>query len=330
MSSPRSRAKADTRGNPVQSNSDSADLRAKFERDVVSMYDVLYRHAYRMSRSHLDAEDLVQEVMMKAYAAFHTFRVDTNVNAWVFRILTNTFINGYRKKRRQPMLWSTDDVTDQGLAKAYAHANPMGMRSAEDQALNLLPDNDILAAMRALPQQFRDVVYYADIEGFGSKEIASIMNTPIGTVLLVCGVADSDSAACLATALAVLEELPFRDRVGHSHEYAGAKSRAQPVHSFTPTLGCRSERTPTKWLVSSMQPEKRECVRGQGPTGHRDERRGDAGLAFGAVLGQSAVGRLTVHGSLLGFVGGVVVVLDAVFGQPGDGQHGGTLDGVLA
>jgi len=183
MSSPPSCAKADTGGNSVQSNSDSADLRAKFERDVVSMYDVLYRHAYRMSRSHLDAEDLVQEVMMKAYAAFHTFRVDTNVNAWVFRILTNTFINGYRKKRRQPMFWSTDDVTDQGLAKAYAHANPMGMRSAEDQALDLLPDNDILAAMRALPQQFRDVVYYADIEGFGCKEIASIMNTPIGTVL---------------------------------------------------------------------------------------------------------------------------------------------------
>src|ERR1700749_189076 len=101
MSSPLSRAKADARGNPVQSNSDSSALRAKFERDVVTLRDALYSHAYRLSRSHPDAEDLVQESMMKAYAAFHTFRVDSNVNAWVFRILTNTFINGYRKNKRQ-------------------------------------------------------------------------------------------------------------------------------------------------------------------------------------------------------------------------------------
>jgi RNA polymerase sigma-70 factor, ECF subfamily len=183
MSSPLSRAKADRGGNPVPSSSDNSDLRAKFERDVVSMHDALYRHAYRMSHSHPDAEDLVQETMMKAYAAFHTFRADTNVNAWVFRILTNTFINGYRKNKRQPTLCSTDDITDQGLARAYAHTIPTGMRSAEDQALDLLPDNDILVAMRALPQQFRDVVYYADVEGFRHKEIASIMNTPIGTVV---------------------------------------------------------------------------------------------------------------------------------------------------
>jgi RNA polymerase sigma-70 factor, ECF subfamily len=183
MSSPLSRTKADTRGNPVQSNSDSSELRAKFERDVVSMREALYRHAYRMSRSRLDAEDLVQETMMKAFAAFHTFQAGTNVNAWVFRILTNTFINGYRRQKRQPMFCSTDDVTDQRLAKAHSHAIPMGVRSAEDQALDLLPDDDILAAMQALPEQFREVVYYADVEGLRYKEIASIMNTPTGTVV---------------------------------------------------------------------------------------------------------------------------------------------------
>jgi RNA polymerase sigma-70 factor (ECF subfamily) len=183
MSSPLSRAKVETRRNPVQSPSVTAELRAQFERDVVSMHDALYRHAYRMSRSHLDAEDLVQETMMKAYAAFHTFRAGTNVNAWVFRILTNIFINGYRKNKRQPTFCSTDDLADQGLAKANAHTVPMAMRSAEDQALNLLPDNDIKTAMQALPQQFRDVVYYADVEGFRCKEIALIMNTPTGTVV---------------------------------------------------------------------------------------------------------------------------------------------------
>lgn len=183
MKSPLSPAKADTRGNPDRGSSESSELRAKFERDVVSMHDALYRRAYRMSRSHLDAEDLVQETMMKAYAAFHTFRAGTNVNAWVFRILTNTFINGYRKNKRQPTLCSIDDVTDQGLATAYAHTVQMGMRSAEDQVLDLLPDNDILAAMQALPQQFRDVVYYVDVEGFRYKEIAAMMNTPIGTVV---------------------------------------------------------------------------------------------------------------------------------------------------
>jgi RNA polymerase sigma-70 factor, ECF subfamily len=147
------------------------------------MRGALYRHAYRLSQNHQDAEDLVQETMMKAYTAFHTFQGGTNLNAWVFRILTNTFINAYRKKKRQPVQCSTEEVTDQGLAKAYAHSIPMGMRSSEDQALDLLPDNDIKSAMQAMPQQFRDVVYYADVEGLRYKEIAAIMNTPKGTVV---------------------------------------------------------------------------------------------------------------------------------------------------
>jgi RNA polymerase sigma-70 factor (ECF subfamily) len=171
--------------NPLsfESGSVGAELGTQFERDVASMRDSLYRHAYRLSRNHEDAEDLVQETMMRAYAAFHTFRVGTNLNAWLFRILTNTFINGYRKKRREPARCSTDEVTDRGLAKAYARAFPMGMRSSEDHALALLPDSDIKAAMQALPQQFRDVVYYADVVGFRYGEIASIMNTPRGTVV---------------------------------------------------------------------------------------------------------------------------------------------------
>jgi RNA polymerase sigma-70 factor (ECF subfamily) len=182
MSSPQSRANATPADSPVQNQSVGAEL-STFERDVVSMRPQLYRHAYRLSQNAEDAEDLVQETLMKAYTAFHTFQGGTNLNAWVFRILTNNFINAYRKKKRQPARCSTDEVSDQGLAKAYAHNIPMGMRSSEDQALDLLGDNDIRAAMQALPPQFRDVVYYADVEGLRYREIALIMNTPTGTVV---------------------------------------------------------------------------------------------------------------------------------------------------
>lgn len=161
----------------------NTELSARFERDVVSMRDPLYRHAYRLSHSHEDAEDLVQETMMKAYAAFHTFRVDTNLNAWLFRIQTNNYINVYRKKKRQPTQCSTEEVTDQRLAKADADSTPMGLRSPEELVLAALPDNDIKAAMEALPPQFREVVYFADVEGFCYKEIAAITNTPKGTVM---------------------------------------------------------------------------------------------------------------------------------------------------
>ena len=183
MNSPLRRANAVAPGNSVQGDSIGGELSAKFERDVVSMRDPLYRHAYRLSGNHEDAEDLVQDTMMKAYAAFHTFRVGTNLKAWLFRILTNSYINAYRKSKREPARCATDEVTDHGLAKAYSHAIPAGMRSSEDQALELLPDNEIKAAMQALPQQFRDVVYYADVAGYRYSEIASIMNTPKGTVV---------------------------------------------------------------------------------------------------------------------------------------------------
>jgi RNA polymerase sigma-70 factor (ECF subfamily) len=167
----------------VQSQSVDAESSARFEREVVPLRDLLYRQAFRMSHNHADAEDLVQETVMRAYSHFDSFRSDTNLKAWLLRILTNTYINSYRKKRRQPTQYSAENLTDQYLTEANARSAASELRSAEDHALDLLPDNDIKAAMQALPGKFREVVYYADVEGFRYKEIAALTNVPHGTVM---------------------------------------------------------------------------------------------------------------------------------------------------
>jgi RNA polymerase sigma-70 factor (ECF subfamily) len=136
-----------------------------------------------MSRNHSDAEDLVQETMTRAYAGFRSFRPGTNVKAWLLQILTDTYINGYRKMRRQPVGYSTEHVPGHLLTKAYARSATTELRSAEEGALNALPDNDVKAAMNALSRQRRQVVYYADVEGFRYKEIAEMMDIPRGTVM---------------------------------------------------------------------------------------------------------------------------------------------------
>jgi RNA polymerase sigma-70 factor (ECF subfamily) len=158
-------------------------LRTRFERDVVPLRNLLYRHAFRISKNHADADDLVQETMMRAYTRFESFRAGTNVNAWLLRIMINTYINGYRQKRRQPAHCSTAEITDQYLTEAHARSAASALQSAEDRALDLLPDSDIKVAMQALPEQFREAVYYADVEGLRYNEIAALMNTPRGTVM---------------------------------------------------------------------------------------------------------------------------------------------------
>ena len=157
-------------------------MSAQFEREAEPLRGILYRNAFRMSRNHADAEDLVQETMMKAYASFSSFQRDTNMHAWLMRILINAYINDYRKKRRQPVQYSTEEITEQRLVHTYTRSAPALLRSAEDQALDSLPDTEIASAMQALPQQFRDVVYYADVEGLRYQEIGAILNTPTGTV----------------------------------------------------------------------------------------------------------------------------------------------------
>jgi RNA polymerase sigma-70 factor (ECF subfamily) len=169
--------------NPVLADAPEteAERTARFERDALGYLDQLYGAALRMARNPSDAEDLVQETFAKAYASFEQFTPGTNLKAWLYRILTNTFINSYRKKQRQPQS-SGQEVEDWQLARAESHTSA-GLRSAEMEALDRMPDSAVTDAMNELAPDFRLAVYLADVDGFSYKEIAEIMGTPIGTVM---------------------------------------------------------------------------------------------------------------------------------------------------
>ena len=154
---------------------------ARFERDALEYLDQLYSAALRLTRNKADAEDVVQETYAKAFAAFHQFKTGTNLKAWLYRIMTNTFISSYRKAQHQPLVVG-DEVEDWQLAQAAEHQST-GLLSAEMEALQSIPDGVVMEALHSLHPEFSQVVLLADVEGFSYKEIAEIMGTPVGTVM---------------------------------------------------------------------------------------------------------------------------------------------------
>ena len=160
---------------------DDVQRRARFERDALPLLPSLYSAALRMTRNPTDAEDLVQETFLRAYRGFSGFTEGTNLKAWMYRILTNTFINDYRKKRREPQTILEDELPDWYLFDRLGRDGSIA--SAESTVLDSIPDEDVQAALDSLPEGFRMAVWLADVEGFSYKEIAEILDVPIGTVM---------------------------------------------------------------------------------------------------------------------------------------------------
>jgi RNA polymerase sigma-70 factor (ECF subfamily) len=156
---------------------------ATFEADAMVFADPLYSAAMRMTRNAADAEDLVQETYLKAYRAYPGFAAGTNLRAWLYRILTNTYINAYRARQRRPEVTDVEDVEELYLYKRVAASDGTLSRSAEEQVLSAITDDEIKAALDSLPESFRMVVYLADVEGFSYAEIAEITEVPMGTVM---------------------------------------------------------------------------------------------------------------------------------------------------
>ena len=172
-----------TPGQPTQQG-EQAQQREQFERDAMPFVDQLYGAALRMTRNPADAEDLLQETMVKAYAGFRSFREGTNLKAWLYRILTNTYINIYRAKKRRPDESDLEEVEDLYLYRRLGGLEAaVAGRSAEDELLDIYTDDEVKEAIESLPEQFRMAVLLADVEGFSYKEIADILDIPIGTVM---------------------------------------------------------------------------------------------------------------------------------------------------
>ena len=159
----------------------ATDRNLRFERDALVFMDQLYAAALRYTKNPEDARDLVQDTYLKAFNSFHQFEEGTNLRAWLYRVLTTTFINTYRKDQRRPQL-ASGELEDWQLSEAQSHTSDLG-KSAEAQALENLPDSDIKRALQEIPEDFRIAVYLADVEGFSYKEIAGIVDVPAGTVM---------------------------------------------------------------------------------------------------------------------------------------------------
>jgi RNA polymerase sigma-70 factor, ECF subfamily len=160
----------------------STELATRFETEALPLLDQLHRAAYRHTRHRADAEDLVQETLIRAWVGFASYTPGTNIRAWMLRIMVNVAISTHRRSERRPAEVLAEAFTDDQFAAAARHSST-GLPSAEMQALSLVADEALTKAFAELPERLRTVLYYADVEGFKYREIASLMGTPVGTVM---------------------------------------------------------------------------------------------------------------------------------------------------
>lgn len=161
---------------------DDAETAARFVAEALPHLDQIRRGAYRLTASKYDAEDLVQETLLKAYSGFHTYQPDTNMRAWLFRIMQNTWTSAYHARQRRPNELLCEGLADWQLLDERIFT-PVGLRAAEIEAMTTSYDDEIIRALKAIPLQNRMAVYFADIEGYQYREIAAMMGTPVGTVM---------------------------------------------------------------------------------------------------------------------------------------------------
>lgn len=157
-------------------------LKARFTAEALPLLDQMFGAAMKMTRNPQDAQDLVQETFLKAFSAFSSYEEGTNLKAWLYRIMTNSYINTYRKRQRQPFLGAVDELEDWELGGAES-TTAISSRSAEAEAIDRTPDSIVTEALNGLAEDFRMAVYLADVEGFSYQEIADIQEVPIGTVM---------------------------------------------------------------------------------------------------------------------------------------------------
>ena len=169
-------------GMATETTSEMLQKQRLFEEQALPLLDQLYGGAMRLTRNPQDAEDLIQETYLKAFSNFDSFKQGTNLKAWLYRIMTNAYINSYRKAKRRPVESSADELSDFQLYTTSGH-DSTGLESAEVEALKQMPDSEISEAMNDLPEDYRMVVYYSDVVGLAYKEIAEVMGTPLGTVM---------------------------------------------------------------------------------------------------------------------------------------------------
>lgn len=163
-------------------NENKKEKIVEFEELAIPYIDQLYSAALKMAMNSQDAQDLVQETYMKAYRSFHQYKKDTNIKAWLYTILTNTFINTYRKKQKTPQSIDNAEINEWQINNSQSENN-FGLRSAETEVLDALSDERIKQAMASLSKEYQLVVYFADIEGYSYKEISEILDIPVGTVM---------------------------------------------------------------------------------------------------------------------------------------------------